>query len=137
MNGQNSINNFTKNMKDVTQINERDIVKSILEYLEVRGIMAWRNNAGILYMKDASGKSYGHKMGPTGSPDIIGLLHNGIFLGIECKKPGNKATDAQKNFLEKLSRKKAVVMVATSIDDVISELDCYYSDNYIPWHERE
>lgn len=76
-------------------------------------------------------------MGPEGSSDIIGILPDGKFIGIECKRPGQKATDVQKNFLRTISENHGVAFVATSIEDVQSELDAYFSGfSYKPYHER-
>lgn len=61
-------------------------------------------------------------MGPTGSPDIIGILPGGQFLGIEVKVPGNKPTEKQKEFLARIDELGGKSFVATSIDDVQKEL---------------
>lgn len=99
---------------------EKDIVNAILQYLQLKKIFAWRNNSGMIFGKDEKGRTYAHRMGPKGSPDIIGIMSDGRFLGIEVKVPGNKPTDEQSEFLEEIQKRGGIAFVAYSVDDVIT-----------------
>lgn len=105
---------------------EREIQKSILDYLSLRKINAWRTNSGISFSSYKE-KQFITRLAPRGTSDIIGFLNDGRFLGIEVKKPGGKVSDDQDIFLNKINRAGGVGFVAYSIDDVIrkfADLKC-------------
>ncbi len=100
---------------------ESALVRGVLEYLELRGIFAWRNNSGSILQRRGP-KTYRIKLAPEGAPDIIGVLGDGRFLGIECKKIGGRTDKdrelAQQAFQNRLRENRAVVFVARTLDDV-------------------
>ena len=55
--------------------------------------------------------------GNNGISDII-AVGNGKILYIEVKRPGKKATELQRLFLKEKARMGAIVIVATSVNDV-------------------
>lgn len=97
---------------------EREIQKTILDYLALKGINAWRTNSGIQFStyKD---RSYITRLAPKGTPDIIGFLNDGRFLGIEVKKLDGKVSDEQNIFINKINKAGGLAFVAYSLDDVI------------------
>lgn len=97
---------------------EIDLQKVILEYLNSRNIFAWRNNSGIAFYKHRV-VSYG----AVGSPDIIGIMPNGRFLGIEVKNKKGRLSENQKKFLYKIEQNGGVAIVARSLDDVIKVIE--------------
>ena len=97
---------------------EREIQKSIFDYLSLVGINAWRTNSGINFSSYKE-KQYIVRLAPRGTPDIIGFLNDGKFLGIEVKKPGGIVSDDQTIFLDKINKAGGVGFVAYSVDDVI------------------
>jgi len=100
---------------------EHDIQTAILQFLKFNGIYCWRNNSGKL----VTGQGRFRRMvtiGKAGLPDIIGLLKNGQFLGIEVKREGGKLTDLQRETIEELKKNGAKCFVAYSITDVQREL---------------
>jgi hypothetical protein len=96
---------------------ESDIQKAILDYLSLKRIVAWRNNSGTAEVQ-AGKKLYWMKLAPKGSPDIIGYLPDGRFLGIEVKRKGGVASQEQIDFLDKLNNSGGLGMIAYSLDDV-------------------
>jgi len=92
---------------------ETDIQKSILLYLDAHDITAWRNNSGSVRVKGG----YMH-LSPTGTPDIVGYLPDGRFLGIEVKRPGEDRTPAQVAFAINAEACGALCFVARSVEDV-------------------
>jgi len=73
---------------------EKDIQRTILDYLTMRGIFHWRNNTGALRSDDRF-----VRFGFRGSSDIIGVLPGGRALFIEVKRKVGRLTEAQKEFL--------------------------------------
>lgn len=98
---------------------EREISKSILEYLTLRKVFCWRNNTGGFLDK----RDHYYKFGKTGSGDILGLTKTGQFFSIEVKRPGKKPTDAQVEFMDRIAFNGGIAFVACSIDDVIQILE--------------
>jgi Holliday junction resolvase len=98
---------------------EKHLVKACMQYLTLRGFVPIRTNSGALVLQNGNGKTRVVKMGQKGTPDIIACSPDGRFVAIECKVRGNKPTPAQKEFLNRLARNRAHVIVAYSIDDLI------------------
>ena len=98
--------------------NERDILKSILQFLAVKKIFCWRNNVGATVSK-YKGVTRFIRYGYKGSSDVLGILPDGRFFAIEVKRKGNKTTEAQDIFLDEIKKNNGFAMVAYSIDDVI------------------
>ena len=101
-------------MKKMYQ-SEKEILKSILEYLGIMKIFVWRNNSGAL--RTESGGFV--RFGATGAPDIVGLLPGGQFFGIEVKRHGGKQTDAQRSFEEAIKKQGGVYILVFSLDEVV------------------
>ena len=95
---------------------EIDLQREILAYLKLRGVLCWRNQAGVVF------KGRVIRMAPEGSPDIVGCMPDGRFLGVEVKLPGNKLRDKQAEFLAKLKDSNAVAFVAHSVKEVENNL---------------
>lgn len=74
---------------------ENGLVKAILAFLSAQPevAFAWRqNNVGVY---DPKTKRHRKFIGWKGFPDVAFLTTTGKLGGIECKKKGNKASDAQ------------------------------------------
>ena len=93
---------------------EKDIQRTILEYLALKGIFHYRQNTGAF--KDTQGHLY--RFGATGSPDIV-CVHRGRYVGIEVKGEKGKQSPAQEQFQENLERAGGMYILARSLDDVI------------------
>ena len=93
---------------------ETQIQKDIIEYLHARNIRAWRTNSGKA--------RYNIKLAPNGTPDIIGYLPGGKFLGIEVKKPGCKPSEEQLKWHADAQEQGCAIIVAHSLDDVVRRL---------------
>lgn len=102
-------------------VTEAQIQSAILQYLNLKGILAWRANSGM-HMAHHNGKDYMIRLAPKGTSDIIGCLGNGKMLAIEVKRPKGVPTSDQQNFIDKINQRGGVAFVATSIDDVEKEL---------------
>jgi len=99
------------------KVSEKEIQKTILDYLHLRGIFAWRNNTGA-FRSVYNGKERFHRFGTPGSGDILGLTKQGKFFSIEVKAPGNKVTPDQERFMTEVRANQGIAFVAYSVDDV-------------------
>lgn len=92
---------------------ESDIQNAIIKWLEWNRFLVIKiNNVGIL-------KANGQYIPPRqrGISDII-ALKDGKFYAIECKRPGQKPTIYQEDFIKQVQQHGGIGFVATSIDDV-------------------
>lgn len=111
------------------EVPEKATQAAILRYLPLRHVFAWRQNQGAMRMPNEP-TPYGARRrdrfvkfaGVDGISDIIGI-YKGRFLAIEVKRIGNKPTDDQRAFLERVDKEGGIAIVAYSVDDVVSALD--------------
>lgn len=95
---------------------EKDIQKSILDYLHAKKVFCWKQaNTGI-YKPDGSGYI---PIGLKGVSDILGC-YKGRFLAIEVKRPSGKLSPDQELFLNHVRENGGIALVARSIDDIIN-----------------
>jgi len=102
------------------QGSETQLVKSILQYLGMKGILAWRNNVGGMPWTSKQGKRRLMRFGQPGAPDILGIMPYGRLLAIEAKVGRNKLSPLQESWLERAKEAGAQVIVAYSLDDVMA-----------------
>lgn len=57
----------------------------------------------------------------VGIPDLLACLE-GRFIGVECKLPGEKLRPVQEVVIRRLEKAGALVVVATSVEDVEAAL---------------
>lgn len=93
---------------------ESDIQTEILEWLLWRGFFVWRNNNLA-----APGRKF---RGLYGTPDIIGILPDGRFLGIEVKSKKGKQSVYQATFQERCEDLGGLYILAYNLKDVIEVL---------------
>lgn len=99
---------------------EKDIEKSILQYLELLpGCYAWKSvTAGYFDTKTKTFKKQRSKYAINGVSDILGIFR-GKFLAIEVKRPCNNVrTEEQNLFIETINKHGGIAFYATSINDV-------------------
>lgn len=99
------------------KISEKEVQTAILQYLQVKRIFHFRNNTGATKTEGGGFVRYG----TPGSPDII-VVQNGIFIGIEVKRPGGKLSPNQKLFCDALLKAGGRYIVAHSLEDVMEIL---------------
>ncbi len=98
---------------------EASVLAGCLLLLNMRHILAWRNNSGAL--KDRTGRLV--RYGKVGSSDILGILDGGRFLAIECKAPGKKPTESQLAFLAAVEREGGLAVCVDSVAALAAILD--------------
>jgi hypothetical protein len=96
---------------------EGKLVKAVLEYLPLIGVVAWRNNTGAVSATH-KGRQRFVRFGIKGASDIFGILPGGRFLAVECKIGRNKPTNEQEAFLQMVTNQGGVAILAYSLDDI-------------------
>jgi len=109
----------------IAKLTEKQIENSILQFLFQKKIYCWKQNTTGVY--DPSKKCFRMPHSPfiiSGIADIIGLTSTGQFFAIEVKTPQrkNNLSDHQKAFIEAIVESGGIAFVATSVDDVIKNL---------------
>lgn len=95
---------------------ENAVQKACLDLLVRLQVFHWRSNNAPIY--DPRRKRYRAHNGIKGLPDICGVLPGGRALFVECKAPGGKLSEAQRDFHASASEEGAVVIVAWCVDDL-------------------
>jgi hypothetical protein len=90
---------------------EHDVQTAIIRAFQRLGIYVLRINAG----------SRSHKMrgAPAGTSDLLVVLRGGRAAWIEVKKPGEKPTAAQSEFLSARAKDGCITGVARSVVDAL------------------
>ena len=76
---------------------ESDVQRQILDYLALKRIFRYRNNSGAFI----DSQKHVYRFGAVGGPNIV-CVSVGQCVGIGMKRPGEKQSDHQKDFQEKL-----------------------------------
>ena len=93
---------------------ESEIQREILRYLQAWGIFAWKAGVGAA-RAEHKGKARFIRFGEPGQPDIIGMLPTGQFLAIEVKRPGQRPTPLQQEFIRTVNRNNGLAFVSDSV----------------------
>lgn len=103
-------------------IPENIIKNHICQYLKLQGIFCWVNVSTGIY--DPTLKRFRKLTGfqIKGSSDILGVLHGGRMIAIECKNKNGVVTKEQQFFLDEVNRMGGLGFVARSVDDVVEQL---------------
>jgi hypothetical protein len=98
---------------------EKQVLSAVLAALRAHPAVAfaWRANTGSF---EVEGRRV--RAGFRGQSDILGMLCDGRFLALECKRIGERPTPDQEAFLDRVRVNGGVALVATSVDDVMAAL---------------
>lgn len=108
---------LTITKKQSLKITEKDIQRTIMDYLQVKGYFFFRNNTGAM-SGFHNGKKWFMHFGAVGSGDILGMTKEGRFFSIEVKMPGKYPTPAQKEWIERVTASGGISFIARSLEDV-------------------
>ena len=100
---------------------EGAVVRSCLDYLAIKQIVAWRNNTVGTF--DPATKRMRRNPGRNGVADILGILPGGRFLAIECKAGKGRLSPDQVEFQRDIIRQGGLHIVAYRVEDVIEVLE--------------
>lgn len=96
---------------------ESSAQRAILDWLQLRGIFAWRQNTGGVPLHGQPGKFRPAPM--RGVSDILAILPpHGRLLAIEVKGPKGRVAPDQRRFLDAVSRSGGIAVVARGVADV-------------------
>lgn len=102
---------------------EKVIQHQILVFLSLTGFFVWRNQSGGIYDKRTQRFRKNIGVGRlNGVPDILGILPDGRFLGIEVKSKKGVVRPEQHDFIANIIKRGGVAFVARSVEDVQREL---------------
>jgi len=105
-------------------VTEGEIQNQILDWLNLKQIFNWRQNTmGVYCGSDDQGKAKFRKAPATGVADILGVLPNGRFLAIECKRPGGKPSPEQIEFIDNVNANGGLAFIADNLDIVIETIE--------------
>lgn len=96
---------------------EKDIQKSIIEYLGYKKHFFWRNNSGAM-VSEYNGKKRFMRFGEVGSPDIC-VIKGGQFIGLEVKNEKGRLSKDQENWGAECILAGGKYYVVRSIDDCV------------------
>lgn len=112
----------------ITKLLESEIQGVILQFLRLKGIWCWRQNTMGFYDTKLRKYRTAGKFSIKGVPDILGILPDGKFLGIEVKRPKSKRnlSSDQLRFQKEILDRKGICFVATCLEDVQMALKPYF-----------
>lgn len=104
---------------------ESAILAACLEYLTYHPAVAFafRMNSGGMKATYKGRNRYIPFNTMPGVSDILGMLKDGRFLAVECKRAGNKPTTDQRSFLDAVTKDGGLAIVAYSVEDIARALN--------------
>ena len=103
---------------------EKEIENSILAYLQTQKGFFWKNQSVGVW--DNVRKTYrkpNNRFHIIGTADVLGCLPGGKFIALEVKTKRGRATQNQKDFLQRISVLGGKAAIVKSIDDVKAVLE--------------
>ena len=102
------------------KVKEKDIQMAVCDYLAIKGYFFWRTNTTPIF--DPTKKIFRAmpKYALRGISDII-LVKNGMFIGLEIKRPKGTQSEHQKEFQRKLINAGGQYYLITSMDYLIKK----------------
>ncbi|MDR1218977.1 MAG: VRR-NUC domain-containing protein [Treponema sp.] len=103
----------------VFKVREADVLRAVSQWLALKRIPHWRQNSGAL--KNAHGQLV--RFGKKDSADFTGIdPKTGRRLEIECKAPGEKLRESQRQFLDMINRCCGVGVCVHSVEELEERL---------------
>ncbi len=99
---------------------EKHVVEQVMGLLEKRRIFHARTDSSYYFV---DGEWRAPKINVAGWPDITAVLPDGRFLGIECKRKGEKARKSQVWCAKTVRFNRAVYIVVDEVESMEEELD--------------
>lgn len=96
-------------MRKYTPHKEKQIENSIKEYITNLGGLCYKIHGGDLYQE-------------TGIPDLL-VCYKGLFMGIEVKDPGGKASAIQLAQGARIQKAGGHFLIAKSLQDVVNYME--------------
>jgi hypothetical protein len=104
-------------------LTEKIIENNILCFLEEIGIWARKiNSVGVYDAKKKVYRASNSRFNQRGMPDIIGIMDDGRFLGIEVKSERGRLSADQKIVIRDLQERQGIVFVSRSVSQTFETL---------------
>lgn len=117
--GQKEMSLPIKQKKGWPKEKESQLELAICHWLHIHKYFFWKQaQAGFFNSKKNIFQKHKNPYVKNGLPDIIVLLKNRFFVGLEVKVEGNYQTQSQKDFERELREKGGFYFVVRSIEDV-------------------
>lgn len=114
---------------------ESEIQKACIDWLNtIPGVKVWRQNTGGM-SGEHNGKKWYMKFGQKGQADITGIC-NGIRVEIEVKRPGEKPTDDQRDWLRIIGMHFGIAFWTDSIERCVTEMREWYTLKGWEWNKE-
>ncbi len=110
-------------------MSEKDIENNILAYLVSIGLFVWKAESQGTYDQKLGIYRKGNAYHRKGVPDILGVLPDGRFLGIEVKSERGILSPEQRFFIDKINSLGGLAFVAKSVEDARHNLISVIEDN--------
>lgn len=95
---------------------EADTQKTILQYLQYKGVFCWRQNSGAVAIGEGRARRF-MTFGAVGAPDIF-VIKDGKVYGLEVKSLVGRQNDNQKAFEEGFVKAGGIYSVVRALEDV-------------------
>ena len=103
---------------------EKEIENSILAYLQTQKGFFWKNQSvGVWDNVKKTYRKPNNRFHINGVADVLGCLPGGKFIALEVKTKKGRATQNQKDFLQRISMLGGKAAIVKSIDDVKAVLE--------------
>jgi hypothetical protein len=99
---------------------ESDVLRQCLDYLQIKGILAWRSNQIPARTKTGGYRKF---VGRKGVADILGCLDDGRLLAVEVKSATGKLKPEQELFLSAVRDRGGVALVIRDVTELQRELE--------------
>ena len=96
-----------------SELSTSEMQKAVILYASKLGCFLWRNNTMGVW-RGTGYQNTGGILGGLGSPDLVGLLPNGKFLGIEVKNGNEQLSVEQIAFRDKIFDHNGYAFVCTA-----------------------
>lgn len=102
------------------RLSERQVLRACLNALQAhpKVLFAWRQNVGVMKQKSRT-----IRFAFKGCSDLVGCLEGGRWLAVECKATGEKATDAQQAFLDRVNEAGGLGVCVDDAADLVEALN--------------
>jgi len=103
---------------------ESDLVRALLQLLQLRGVFAWRTQTAGVRRTDRRGRSFWTFAGLRGVADILAVVPpRGQLLAIEAKQPGRGPSAAQLLFAAAVRAAGGLAFICHSVAELETFLE--------------
>jgi len=102
------------------KVKEKDLQKTIIEWLKWNKSFFWRNNSGAMISEYKGVKRF-MRFGSLGSPDIF-ILAKGCLYGIECKGSDRRLSINQSRYQTEFEKAGGIYILAYDLYDVVKRI---------------